>query len=112
MGSDVIGDQARRAAAELEPQHLDGGRQGGDRHHDEHGRSNLARFDAQTGAREPLTTGITPSWPIPQRPTAAGSFLTMGDATHLADLYALDAQTKRLTQLTHVNDSLLASSSS
>jgi len=24
----------------------------------------------------------------------------MGDATHLADLYALDAQTKRLTQLT------------
>ncbi len=54
----------------------------------EHGRSNLVRMDAATGAR-----------------TFA---LTIGDPTHLPDVYVLDAQTRKLTQLTHANDSLFS----
>jgi len=74
----------------------------------EHGRSNLVRFDAQTGAREPLTTGDHAVLAYTATPDGRRFVLTIGDPTHLPDVYALDAQTKRLTQLTHVNDSLLA----
>src|SRR5437660_599692 len=74
----------------------------------EHGRSNLVRFDAQSGAREPVTTGDHAVLSYTATPDGRRFVLTMGDPTHLADAYALDAQTKRLTQLTHVNDSLLA----
>ena len=74
----------------------------------EHGRSNLVRFDAQTGAREPLTTGDHAVLAYTATPDARRFVLTIGDPTHLPDMYALDAQTKRLTQLTHANDSLFA----
>src|SRR5256885_6631416 len=74
----------------------------------EHGRSNLVRFDAQSGAREPVTTGDHAVLAYTATPDGRRFVLTMGDPTHLADAYTLDAQTKRLTQLTHVNDSLLA----
>ncbi len=74
----------------------------------EHGRSNLVRFDVQTGAREPLTTGDHAVLAYTATPDARRFALTIGDPTHLPDVYALDAQTKRLTQLTHVNDSLFA----
>jgi dipeptidyl aminopeptidase/acylaminoacyl peptidase len=74
----------------------------------EHGRSNLVRFDAQTGAREPLTTGDHAVLAYTATPDGRRFVLTIGDPTHLPDLYALDPQTKRLSQLTHVNDSLLA----
>jgi len=74
----------------------------------EHGRSNLIRFDAQTGAREPLTTGDHAVLAYTATPDAKRLVLTIGDPTHLPDAYALDPQTKRLTQLTHVNDSLLS----
>jgi len=74
----------------------------------EHGRSNLVRFDAQTGAREPLTTGDHAVLAYTATPDARRFALTIGDPTHLPDVYALDAQTKRLTQVTHVNDSLFA----
>ena len=72
----------------------------------ERGRSNLVRFDAQTGAREPLTTGDHAVLAYSATPDGRHFALTIGDPTHLPDLYALDAQTKHLTQLTHVNDSL------
>ncbi|PYP44292.1 MAG: S9 family peptidase [Gemmatimonadetes bacterium] len=74
----------------------------------EHGRSNLVRFDAQTGAHEPLTTGDHAVLGYTATPDARRFALTIGDPTHLPDVYALDAETKRLTQLTHVNDSLFA----
>jgi len=74
----------------------------------EHGRSNLIRFDAQTGAREPLTTGDHAVLAYTATPDAKRFVLTIGDPTHLPDAYALDPQTKRLTQLTHVNDSLFS----
>lgn len=74
----------------------------------EHGRSNLLRFDAETGAHEALTTGDHAVLAYTATPDARSFALTIGDATHLPDLYALDATTKRLLALTHVNDSLWA----
>jgi dipeptidyl aminopeptidase/acylaminoacyl peptidase len=74
----------------------------------QHGRSNLVRFDAQTGARQPLTTGDHAVLAYTATPDARRFVLTIGDPTHLPDAYALDPETKRLTQLTHVNDSLFA----
>ena len=74
----------------------------------EHGRSNLVRFDAQTGAREPLTTGDHAILAYTATPDAKSFALTIGDAMHLPDLYVLDAAGKRLRQLTHANDSLFS----
>ena len=74
----------------------------------EHGRSNLVRFDAATGARTPLTTGDHSILAYTATPDARTFALTIGDPLHLPDVYVLDAETKRLTQLTHVNDSLFA----
>src|SRR5438034_1718927 len=74
----------------------------------EHGRSNLVRIDAQSGAREPLTTGDHAVLAYTATSDARRFVLTIGDPTHLPDVYALDGQTKRLTQLTRVNDSLFA----
>src|SRR5439155_1376226 len=55
----------------------------------EHGRSNLVRFDAQTGAREPLTTGDHAVLAYTATPDARRFALTIGDPTHLPDVYAL-----------------------
>src|SRR5438067_1191842 len=74
----------------------------------EHGRSNLVRFDAQTGAREAVTTGDHAVLAYTATPDARSFALTIGDPTRLPDLYVLDAVAKRLRQLTHVNDSLFA----
>jgi len=74
----------------------------------EHGRSNLVRFDAQTGAREPLTTGDHAVLAYTATPDARSVALTMGDPTHLPDVYVLDPAAKRLRRLTHINDSLFA----
>ncbi len=74
----------------------------------ERGRSNLVRFDAQTGARAALTTGDHAVLAYTATPDARAFALTIGDPTHLPDVYALDTRTKRLTQLTHVNYSLFA----
>ena len=74
----------------------------------EHGRSNLIRFDAATGARTPLTTGDHAVLAYTATPDARTFALTIGDPTHLPDIYVLDAQTRKLTQLTHANDSLFA----
>ena len=74
----------------------------------EHGRSNLVRFDAQTGAREPLTTGDHAVLAYTASADAKTLALTIGDPTHLPDLYVLDVATKGTRQLTHVNDSLFS----
>ena len=74
----------------------------------EHGRSNLVRFDVETGAREPLTAGDHAVLGYSATPDAQTFALTISDPTHLPDVYVLDARTRRLTQLTRVNDSLFA----
>src|SRR6266540_1029338 len=109
MGSDVIGDQAPpRGGAGASPNIWTADGKTVIVATTERGRSNLVRFDAQTGAREPLTTGDHAVLAYSATPDARRLVLTMGDPTHLPDLYALDVSTKRLTQLSHVNDSLFA----
>jgi len=108
IGSDVIGDQAPPRGGGASPTIWTADGKAVIVTTTEHGRSNLVRFDAQSGAREPLTTGDHAILAYTATPDARRLVLTMGDPTHLADLYALDAQTKRVTQLTHVNDSLFA----
>src|SRR6267378_4328081 len=109
MGSDVIGDQAPpRGGGGSSPSIWTADGKAVIVATTEHGRSNLVRFDAQTGAREPLTTGDHAVLAYTATPDSRRLVLTIGDPTHLADVYALDTPTKRLTQLTHVNDSLFA----
>jgi dipeptidyl aminopeptidase/acylaminoacyl peptidase len=109
LGTDVIGDQAPpRGGGGSSPNIWTADGKAVIVATTEHGRSNLVRFDAQSGAREPLTTGDHAVLAYTATPDARTFALTIGDATHLPDVYALDAQTRRLTQLTHVNDSLFA----
>src|SRR6266403_2056691 len=108
MGTDVIGDQAPPRGGGGAPTIWTADGKAVIVTTTEHGRSNLVRFDAQTGAREPMTTGDHAVLSYTATPDGRRFVLTMGDPTHLPDVYALDAQTKRLTQLTHVNDSLFA----
>jgi dipeptidyl aminopeptidase/acylaminoacyl peptidase len=70
------------------------------------GRSNLVRMDAATGSVEPLTTGDHEVNAYSATPDAAEIAATIADATHIGDVYLLDTATKKLTQLTHVNDEL------
>jgi dipeptidyl aminopeptidase/acylaminoacyl peptidase len=74
----------------------------------EHGRSNLMRLDVATKAIEPVTTGARDVVAYSATPNASRFAITIGDGTHLSDLYALDPATKAVTQLTHVNDELFA----
>jgi len=109
MGTNVIGDQAPpRGGGGSSPNVWTADGKAVIVATTERGRANLVRFDAQSGAREPLTTGDHAVLAYTATPDARRFVLTLGDPTHLPDVYALDAQTKRLTQLTHVNDSLFA----
>ena len=71
-----------------------------------HGTANLMRFDMASGRVEPLTTGNHNIMAYSATPDASTFALTISDATHIGDVYAFSPATKRLTQLTHVNDSL------
>src|SRR6266850_2460851 len=96
MGSDVIGDQAPpRGGGGSSPDIWTADGKAVIVATTEHGRSNLVRFDAQTGAREPLTTGDHAVLAYSATSDGRRLVLTLGDPTHLADMYALDAQTKR-----------------
>jgi dipeptidyl aminopeptidase/acylaminoacyl peptidase len=70
------------------------------------GRSNLVRVDAATGKMEPLTSGNHEVMAYTASPDGSKIAATIGDATHIGDVYLLDTATKKLTQLTHVNDAL------
>jgi dipeptidyl aminopeptidase/acylaminoacyl peptidase len=74
----------------------------------EHGRSNLVRIDVASHRLDPLTTGTHDVVAYTATPDGARFAMTLSDATHVGDLYAFDAATRSLTQLTHVNDSLWA----
>ncbi|HEY9449884.1 MAG TPA: prolyl oligopeptidase family serine peptidase, partial [Gemmatimonadaceae bacterium] len=72
----------------------------------EHGTSNLVRFDLASGRAAPLTTGEHDIMSYSATPDASTFALTISDPTHIGDVYAFSPATKRLTQLTHINDSL------
>ncbi len=70
------------------------------------GRSNLVRIDAETENIEPLTTGNHEVMAYSATPDVKKIALTIGDATHIGDLFLLDPPSKKLLQLTRVNDAL------
>lgn len=72
----------------------------------EHGGSNLARLDVASKLVSPLTTGSHDVMAWTATPDASKFALTMGDATHIGDVYVFETATKKLTRLTGVNDAL------
>src|SRR5262249_50256439 len=73
-----------------------------------HGRSNLASVDVATHQFEWLTTGDHDLMAYTATPDASRFAVTIGDDTHVGDLYFLETASRRLTQLTHVNDTLFS----
>src|SRR2546429_1102116 len=73
-----------------------------------HARTSRGRSAAHPRAPEPLPTGDHAVLAYTATPDARTVALTIGDPTHLPDLYVLDASSKRLRQLTHGNDSLFS----
>ncbi len=73
-----------------------------------HGRSNLVRVDVATRRLEPLTEGDHDVFSCSATPDASKIALAIADATHIGDLYVLDTKTRKLTQLTRVNDTLFS----
>jgi dipeptidyl aminopeptidase/acylaminoacyl peptidase len=74
----------------------------------EKGRSNLVKVDVASRRIEALTTGDHDVMAYTATPDASKLALLIGDATHIGDIYLLDAKTKKRTQLTRVNDPLFA----
>jgi len=74
----------------------------------EKGRSNVVKVDVASRRVEPLTTGDHDVMAYTATPDASKLALLIGDATHIGDIYLLDAKTKKRTQLTRVNDPLFS----
>ncbi|HEY3568373.1 MAG TPA: S9 family peptidase [Thermoanaerobaculia bacterium] len=72
----------------------------------ERGRSNLVRFDAQTGAATPLTKGDHEIVTYSATPDGSRLALVISTPTVLGDLYSLDTATGRLTPIAHPNQEL------
>ena len=72
----------------------------------EQGRSNLYRFDAETGRMEPLTTGDQSVFSWSASADAGRLALAISTATRIGDIYLLETATRKLTRLTNSNDSL------
>jgi dipeptidyl aminopeptidase/acylaminoacyl peptidase len=74
----------------------------------ERGRVNLVRIDVATKRIEPLTRGDQEIVAYTATPDASRLAVTVGDAAHIAELYLLETSTKKLTRLTHENDTLFS----
>jgi dipeptidyl aminopeptidase/acylaminoacyl peptidase len=74
----------------------------------ERGRSNLMRFDAQTGAATPLTQGDHEVVSYSATPDGSRMALVISTPTVIGDLYSLDTATGRLTPLAHPNEELFS----
>lgn len=74
----------------------------------EHGRANLKRIDASTGKVEDLTTGDHDIVGYTSTPDASKMALVISTSINIGDLFLLDTATKRLTQLTKINDDLFS----
>jgi dipeptidyl aminopeptidase/acylaminoacyl peptidase len=74
----------------------------------EHGRSNLARVDVATRRIELLTSGDHDLMAYTATPDASRLAVTIGDDTHVSDVYLFETATKKLIRLTRVNDALFS----
>ncbi len=73
-----------------------------------HGASNLGRMDAASGRMEPLTEGQHDVLAWTASDDRGKVALTISTPTLLGELFVLDTATKKLTQLTRVNDELFS----
>ncbi len=74
----------------------------------ERGRSNLMRFDAETGAATPLTHGDQEVVTYSATPDGSRMALVISTPTVLGDLYSLDTATGRLTPIARPNQELFS----
>lgn len=74
----------------------------------EHGRANLMRIDAATGAVTPVTRGDHDVMSYTATVGGAAFALVISSPTRIGDLFALDPTTGKTTQLTRFNDELFA----
>ncbi len=74
----------------------------------EHGRANLKRIDAATGKVEPLTTGDQAVQAYSATPDASKMALLISTSVNIHDLFLLDTASRKLTQLTKINDELFS----
>ncbi|HEV7517113.1 MAG TPA: S9 family peptidase, partial [Thermoanaerobaculia bacterium] len=74
----------------------------------ERGRANLQKVDVATGKVTPLTTGDRDVVSYTATPDGARFALVISTPTAIGDLWALDAASGRLAQLTRFNDPLFA----
>ena len=72
----------------------------------EHGSSNLVRIDLATRKTEPLTKGNREIIAYSATPDGSRLAVTIGDATHLGELYLFETASRSLTPLTHENEAL------
>jgi dipeptidyl aminopeptidase/acylaminoacyl peptidase len=73
-----------------------------------HGASNLVRMDPTSGRMEPLTEGQHDVLAWTASDDRSKLALTLSTPTLLGEVFLLDTATKKLTQLTRVNDELFA----
>jgi dipeptidyl aminopeptidase/acylaminoacyl peptidase len=69
----------------------------------EHGRANLVRIDAASGEIWPLTTGANDVMAWTATPDRSRVALTMGDDTHVGEVYVLETKDRSLRRLTWAN---------
>jgi dipeptidyl aminopeptidase/acylaminoacyl peptidase len=74
----------------------------------ERGRSNLERFDAETGVVTPITQGDQDVVSYSATPDGSRLALVISTPTVLGDLYTLDVASGRLTPVAHPNEELFA----
>ncbi len=74
----------------------------------EHGRSNLVRLDLASKKIEPITSGNHDIMAWTATPDASRFAMTIGDATHIGDVFVMDTATKTTIKLTGVNDELFS----
>jgi dipeptidyl aminopeptidase/acylaminoacyl peptidase len=72
----------------------------------EQGRSNLYRFDGETGRMDPLTTGDQSVFSWSASADAGRLALAVSTSTNIGDIYLLETATRKLTRLTNSNDAL------
>ncbi len=108
IGNGVIGDQHAPRAAGGEPIVWAADGKSVVASVTEQGHSNLVRIDVGTRKVEPLTTGDHEVAAYSATPGGGKIAAAIGDDTHLADVYLLDSETRRLTRLTRLNDELFS----
>jgi dipeptidyl aminopeptidase/acylaminoacyl peptidase len=74
----------------------------------EEGRANLKRIDAETGKVEPLTDGDQAVFSYDATPDGSHAAVMISTATNVGDLFIIDAGSRQMRRLTHINEELFS----